>query len=305
MSFRMTLSYRSSLLLPLAVLGLSACAVPPKADKDPQALGAAALPVVPVPAPDVEQVAAMPMPESGISPLEERVLALEKNMIGVQSEVANSRPLLRKVDAMERNFKALSLELDRIDRDYAISPLVGSKEKPEQKAEMPLKTNSPVSSTLPAKKSVEPVLPDHAAAIKRTHVPKPVFRPLPTKSESAPVSTKPDSHKLTVRNMRVGEKNGGVTRIVLDTNSPARHNYDLDNNEKILVIEVPDAGWAAQKSASLTQSPLVASYKAESDKTGSRLVLQLKKEATVLSTARLAAGKGSGDRVYLDIAPKK
>jgi hypothetical protein len=53
------------------------------------------------------------------------------------------------------------------------------------------------------------------------------------------------------------------------------------------------------------QSPLVASYKAESDKTGSRLILQLKKEATVLSTARLAAGKGSGDRVYLDIAPKK
>ena len=309
MSFRVTLSYRSFLLLPLAVLGLSACTVPPKADKDPQALDKTALPVVPVPAPAVEQVAATAMPESGISPLEERILALEKNMIGVQSEVANSRPLLRKVDAMERNFKALSLELDRIDRDYAISPLAEGKEKPEQKPEMLPKTDTPVSSTLPpAKKSVEPAQPDHAAAIKRTYVPKPVFRPLPTKAESAPsapVTTKPDSHKLTVRNMRVGEKNGGVTRIVLDTNSPARLNYDLDNNEKILVIEVPDAGWAAQKSASLTQSPLVASYKAESDKTGSRLILQLKKEATVLSTARLAAGKGSGDRVYLDIAPKK
>lgn len=308
MSFRVTLSYRSFLLLPLAVLGLSACTVPSKADKDPQVLDKAALPVVPVPAPAVEQVAATAMPESGISPLEERILALEKNMIGVQSEVANSRPILRKVDAMERNFKALSLELDRIDRDYAISPLTESKEKPEQKAENSLKTDIPVSSTLPAKKSVEPAQPNHEAAIKRTYVPKPVFRPLPKKAESAPsapVTTKPDSHKLTVRNMRVGEKNGGVTRIVLDTNSPARLNYDLDNNEKILVIEVPDAGWAAQKSASLTQSPLVASYKAESDKTGSRLVLQLKKEATVLSTARLAAGKGSGDRVYLDIAPKK
>lgn len=308
MSFRVTLSYRSFLLLPLAVLGLSACTVPSKADKDPQVLDKAALPVVPVPAPAVEQVAATAMPESGISPLEERILALEKNMIGVQSEVANSRPILRKVDAMERNFKALSLELDRIDRDYAISPLTESKEKPEQKAENSLKTDIPVSSTLPAKKSVEPAQPNHEAAIKRTYVPKPVFRPLPKKAESAPsapVTTKPDSHKLTVRNMRVGEKSGGVTRIVLDTNSPARLNYDLDNNEKILVIEVPDAGWAAQKSASLTQSPLVASYKAESDKTGSRLVLQLKKEATVLSTARLAAGKGSGDRVYLDIAPKK
>lgn len=51
MSFRVTLSYRSFLLLPLAVLGLSACTVPPKADKDPQALDKTALPVVPVPAP--------------------------------------------------------------------------------------------------------------------------------------------------------------------------------------------------------------------------------------------------------------
>jgi hypothetical protein len=304
MSFRVTLSCRSFLLLPLAVLGLSACTVPPKADKDPQALdNKAMLPVVPVPAPAVEQVAATAMPESGISPLEERVLALEKNMIGVQSEVATSRPILRKVDAMERNFKALSLELDRIDRDYAISSVAGSKEKSEEKAEASSKAETPSSPLLP-KPSMQQDQPDHSAAVKRTYVPKPVFRPLPKKVEAV-APAQPNSHKLTVRNLRVGEKNGGVTRIVLDTNSPARLNYDLDNNEKILVIEVPDSGWAAQKSASLTSSPLVASYKAESDKTGSRLILQLKKEATVLSTARLAAGKGSGDRVYLDIAPKK
>lgn len=294
MSFRVTVSSRSLLLLPLAVLGLSACAVPPKADKDPQSLDkpiASAMPAVPAPAVE-QEAAALP---SEISPLEERVLALEKNMIGVQSEVASSRPLLRKVDAMERNFRTLSLELDRIDREYALPSLPEKKEQSEKKEESSPKAIAHSSA----------VQPDSQPAIKRTYVPKPVFRPLPTKAETTSVPSKPDSRSLTVRNMRIGEKNGGVTRVVLDTNSPARLNYDLDNNEKILVIEVPNAGWSAQKSASLTQSPLVASYKAESDKTGSRLILQLKQEASVVSTARLPAGKGSGDRVYLDLAPKK
>lgn len=300
MSLRMMLSSRSLLLLPLAVLGLSGCSAPPKVDNNPQPLGkpaASGMPAVPPPA--VEQglaVQGAPAAEaSGISPLEARVLALEKNMIGVQSEVASSRPILRKVDTIERNFRALSLELDRIDREYAIPPLPEEKEKTEKKAESPPRAVEPSSSV---------VQPNASPAVKRTYVPKPVFRPLPTKAE-APAPVKPSARSLMVRNLRIGEKSGEVTRVVLDTNSPARLNYDLDNNEKILVIELPNAGWAAQKSETLTHSPLVASYKADSDKTGSRLVLQLRKEAAIVSTARLPAEKGSGDRVYLDIAPKK
>jgi hypothetical protein len=157
-------------------------------------------------------------------------------------------------------------------------------------------------------------MPEAKLVEKTETKPAPKAEPVkaaPLKSEPAKVAPKPKaapaaatSGPLKVNQVRIGEQPNGKTRIVLDSTQPAKINYDIDNGEKILVIEVPGAAWAASQSATLKNSPLVSSYKAESDAAGSRVIIQLKADAQVLGTSRLAPANGAGHRVFLDLGKK-
>jgi hypothetical protein len=221
-----------------------------------------------------------------INRLETHVGSLDANMSGLESDVADlqtdmtrAKPQLAKIDSMERHFRQLSLELDRIDTTYGVAPTKAAKPVP----------------LVPQK--------EQRAAPK----PQPVeAKPLPPVSEkkAAPAPAKAASGPLKVQQVRVGEQAGGKTRIVLDTTSPAKISYDIDNGEKILLVEVPNAAWAAQQSQTLKNGGLVSSYKAQSDASGSRLIVQLKGPAQVVSTSRLDPTKDAGHRVFLDLAKK-
>ncbi len=260
-------------MLSSAALALSACA----ADKPP-----AAVTVEPA-----QASATTPLTDAALA---ERVGRLEQNMGGIENDVANlqeevtaARPKLAKVETMERHFRQLSLELDRINQTYDVAA-----------------TPEPVAKT-PAV-----VMPQVKPAVKEEPKPAPkaepakVEPPKPKAAAPSPATTGP----LKVNQVRIGEQPGGKTRIVLDSTQPAKINYDIDNGEKILVIEVPGAVWAASQSSTLKNSPLVSSYKAESDAGGSRVIIQLKAEAKVLGTSRLTPANGAGHRVFLDLGKK-
>lgn len=259
-------------MLSSAALALSGCAADkPVATAQPAAT--AAVPVQPVQAIDAA--------------LAERVGRLEQNMGGIETDVANlqaevteARPRLAKVETMERHFRQLSLELDRINRTYDVGAEPVAAVVPQVKPE-------PVAKPLPK--------PEPAKV-----APKPVNKPQPAAVPKAATTSGP----LKVNQVRIGEQPGGKTRIVLDSTQPAKINYDIDNGEKILVIEVPGAAWGASQSATLKSSPLVSSYKAESDAGGSRIIVQLKAEAQVTGTSRLTPAGGAGHRVFLDLGKK-
>ncbi len=267
-------------MLSTAALALAGCA----ADKPVTTtqVAAGAVPVEPVLA-----AATTPLSDAALA---ERVGRLEQNMGGIESDVANlqaevteARPRLAKVETMERHFRQLSLELDRINQTYDVAasahePVVAPQVKPVPKA-IPKPVPAPVVKAAP---KAEPV----------KAAPKPKAEPAAK------------AGALKVNQVRIGEQPSGKTRIVLDSNQPAKINYDIDNGEKILVIEVPGAAWDAQQSATLKNSPLVSSYKAESDAAGSRVILQLKADAQVLGTSRLGPAKGAGHRVFLDLGKK-
>ncbi len=261
-------------MLSSAALALSGCA----ADKPVVTTTQVAPSAVPV-----EPVQAVATTDAALA---ERVGRLERNMGGVESDVANlqeevtaARPRLAKVETMERHFRQLSLELDRINQTYDVA-------------------------ATPVAKPPEAVIPQVKPA------PKPAPAPVVKKAEPVKAAPKPKAEPavkagtLKVNQVRIGEQPGGKTRIVLDSSQPAKINYDIDNGEKILVIEVPGAGWSAQQSATLKNSPLVSSYTAESDSTGSRIIVQLKADAQVLGTSRLGPANGAGHRVFLDLGKK-
>lgn len=235
----------------------------PPADAMPMTMSA---PIEPV---EVQPMDSDPVNER-LARLEQSVGGLETDMAELQADMTDAKPRLAKLDTMEKHFRQLSLELDRINSTYDIPPAM-----------------APV-----------PVKPVPAPA------PKPVAAKPAVKASAPAAAPKKVSGPLKVEKVRVGEQGNGKTRIVLDTTGPAKITHDIDNTEKILVIELPGAAWAASTAQTLKSSPLVSSYKAESDASGSRLIAQLKAAVQVTSTSSLKPEGGSGYRVFLDLAKK-
>lgn len=120
---------------------------------------------------------------------------------------------------------------------------------------------------------------------------------------AAPSSAPAAASTATVKGLRVGE-HPDKTRLVLDLSNNVAFRQDLDNNEHILMIELPGAGWSGPLQQQFARSPLVSAYQATPDgQGGTHLAVQLRKPAKVASTQSLAAEPGKPPRIVIDIAP--
>lgn len=243
-----------------------------------------------MPAVPATPVEAGPLSEGDkMNSLETRVTALEGQMQQV-------RPAMQKVEAMDHHFRALSLELDRIESTIApVAAAVNatpSGTTPEAKADAREKTA--VGKPAGLKDASEMKRPEVAA------------KPPKTQDKPATVTASPASNAApAVTSVRFGDQRGTGTRIVLDTTQPAELHYDLDNAEGVLVVDLPNNAWKANTGATLKYSPLIKSFEGTSDDKGAHLVIQLKQAAKVSATARLKPGGGYGHRVYLDLVSAK
>ncbi len=115
------------------------------------------------------------------------------------------------------------------------------------------------------------------------------------KKSAPPVSGKP-----AIYDLRVGE-HSDKTRIVMDVNSKTDFSVDIDNNERIMIVNLPNADWSARTSQAFAKSPFISSYKVEPSDNGNLVVFQLKKNAKVGYKADLKGFEGTSRRLVLDI----
>lgn len=138
-----------------------------------------------------------------------------------------------------------------------------------------------------------------------------VAKPVTMKSGSAH-SQSPVTHSVSpaptsgsgVTGVRFGQ-HPGKTRMVLDLGSPTTFTTDLDNNEKILLVDLKSASWNAASSRRLGSNPLIAGYSVQGNGSGgSMLVIELKRNARVVESAALKprSNPARGHRIYVDIA---
>lgn len=130
-----------------------------------------------------------------------------------------------------------------------------------------------------------PVVPAQQQKAPAAHQPAPVPAPTtpapaPTPA-AAPVSAALQAGALQASGLRLGE-HPGKTRIVIDMSGTPAYKHDLDNAEKIFMIELPNTAWAGPATQSFS-SPLIQSYTAQpmDNNGGTRIVLVLKKSASV------------------------
>lgn len=127
--------------------------------------------------------------------------------------------------------------------------------------------------------------------------------PAPTQqTEPAKPPAVADAGGAHVTAIRIGE-HPGKTRIVLDMDAKASFTADLDNGEKILVVELPNAQWSAADHKSFSSSPLLTAYdvSASNNGKGSILILKLKGPASILYKDTMAADSGTGQKIVIDI----
>lgn len=149
-----------------------------------------------------------------------------------------------------------------------------------------------------------PAVPAPPAA--GTQMPAPVAAatapPVPLTSQAPAAQVPPATQGTAVRDVRVGE-HPGKTRIVLDVSGKTSFTADLDNQERILVIEIPEAGWTTALQKDFSASPLLSSYRVEAlGDRGSLLIFQIKKPATIAYKAAMDNPGGKTQRIVIDLS---
>jgi len=155
---------------------------------------------------------------------------------------------------------------------------------------------------------LKPINPDQMAQPQAT-APR---SPSPTMTKHSSNSKKiynktppPMTGQAAVYDVRVGEHKN-KTRIVIDVNAKTPHSVSLDNNEGIMVVELPQAAWQAATSRNYRKSGFLKSYnveKASDGSTGYFLIFQLKRDAQLSYERVLPALSGGGaQRIVLDLS---
>ena len=126
---------------------------------------------------------------------------------------------------------------------------------------------------------------------------------VPAKEEKIPA--KPAAGKSSsatqIKEIRIGE-HSDKTRLVLEVTNKTEFQIDIDNGEKIMVVDLPNAA-AEAATAQVRKSSLISSYNImDNGQGGSRLVVQLKKAAQVKSTQTLPATGKQPVRLVIDVA---
>jgi N-acetylmuramoyl-L-alanine amidase len=208
----------------------------------------------------------------------ERLDRLERALQDLRNEFDSVRPSVIRLVAVERDIQSLISELKKLSQEPGVRTSL-QQAAPTSQPQIIASNNIPMPS--------QPV-----ATPKRTTQTNKTYQ----NKTPPPVS----NGQASVFDVRVGE-HPGRTRIVLDTNAKTDFNVDIDNSERIMVIDLPSANWTAAMARSFGKSPIISSYKVEPSGNGHLLIFQLKAPANLASKSDIG-GPNGGRRIVLDIA---
>jgi hypothetical protein len=218
-----------------------------------------------------------------------RIDRLESAVIAMQEDMKTLAPSMQRMAVIEQDLEALVGQLEAVLQE----------ESGHQPTATPYASSAPASNdgpiSLQAMEDADPMplgAEDNTASAPATATPAPAATPAKTQSPSG----------LGVLDLRLGEHTG-KTRLVFDVNGAVTFRADLDNAEKILIVEIEKAAWNAAAAKTLS-SPMVQSYSTQAldGGNGVRVILVLKKNATISSQSLLKPeGAQANHRIVIDL----
>ncbi|PZQ48271.1 MAG: hypothetical protein DI551_01930 [Micavibrio aeruginosavorus] len=175
--------------------------------------------------------------------------------------------------------------------EISSTPAISTQSAPAQETIAPIGAVSPTT----APKATQPVA--------TTGPPDATQAPLPAPATSAPPEAAPAKPGgAVVSAIRIGEHPGKI-RIVLDLSSKTDFAVDLDSAEKILVVELPHAGWTAPATKTYgADQKLLSSYRTEGlGDDGSMLIFQLKANSSITYKGVMQDTGAASSRIVIDL----
>lgn len=304
---------------------LKPIAAPPGADEQPPLAGMTGAPKTADGLPALTAKGAnTALFSSKLSDEVDRLDRLENAVQELRNDFDAMAPAIVRLVSIEKDLQNLINQLDMLTNGAAAAAVPPIEEssleeaEPMQPSSVPLPptgddgtlaasevaTDAPQPITPPATPEVAaatPATPPQTAPVPATPAAQPAPPPVPAPSAAPAAST---SSGTAVTGIRTGEHPGKV-RIVLDLNGKSSYTADLDNAEKILVVELPAAKWNAPAQQNFTGNPVIVSYSTEAiGDTGTRLIMQLKSGTSIVYQGTMNTPENGGSRVILDLSTK-
>lgn len=237
-------------------------------------------------------------------------LGVNTNLFGekIKDEDKRLDRLETAVQSLRNDFDSVSPSINRlISVEGDLQELIGQLETllEQESAPPPPQRPAPAPMAAPAPTPVAPqgpAMPAQTATATPTNI-APAARPQPIPDPAPVTAPAPAMAGQSIVSIRVGE-HPDKTRIVLDASGNPNYSYDLDNSEKIFIVELPGTGWSASAQSTFSSSPVLASYRTDSlNGNGTRLIMQLKKAASVVYSSKIGGKQPGQERIVIDLAP--
>lgn len=239
-------------------------------------------------------------------------LGVNTNLFGekIKDEDQRLDRLETAVQSLRNDFDSVAPSINRlISVEGDLQELIGQLETllDQESAPPPRPAPAPVVNPAPAPMPAQPqgpVMPEQTATSAPTDLaPAAAARPQPIPDPVPAPAPAPAATGQSIVSIRVGE-HPDKTRIVLDASGNPNYSYDLDNSEKIFIVELPGTGWSASAQSTFSSSPLLGSYRTDSlNGNGTRLIMQLKKAAAVVYSSKIGGKQPGQERIVIDLAP--
>lgn len=224
--------------------------------------------------------------------MQDRIADLEAQMAQMRNDMSMMMPALTRLAEVQGDLQALlSSQIQPAaggmpQNIYDRAPAEPSPQKQNASVTPQENTRAPQGNALaPQKTAVAP----QAAAQKAAPPPQ-------SNTDTVPASTGGNEIKA----VRFGE-HPDKTRIVLDVSDKIAFDYDIDNGEQILMLEL-GADWGGDEQHNVSGSDMVSAYSAMPDgQGGTRVAIQLKKAGQISWAQYIPPAAGKNHRIVLDV----
>ena len=233
---------------------------------------------------------------------------VENAVVDLRKEFESYRPSIVRLAAVESDIQNLIKELEVLLQETpAPRPPLDLTSRSEPTLQVEQLDPQPQPPPEPQNVAQDQVVQQKAQPPPRANAPPPDPTAVTSKpsKEISPAPPLPEYDGVVATNLRIGEHADKV-RVVIDTNQKTKFSIDLDNTEKLIVVELPDARWVGKAKGVFKDMKLIESFETEPLKNGkgTLMIIALKKGTSIIQEKRLAPDRKTPyHRIYFDLKP--
>jgi hypothetical protein len=228
-----------------------------------------------------------------------RLAKLHQTVSDIQNRMNVVSPSMEQLEMMKSEINELGKKFDHIQMTLRQAPQHTDTMTSNDMAQNPIDWANHTAVGRPMN-----IIKADPAMNNAAHKPRTMHKPAIAKSYSpAPASfaSQIPTGTTGLVDIRIGEHKN-KTRLVLDLAQATDIRYDLDNEQNILVVELPGAAANNLKSKTFKKSPLLKGYDVQQSGDNTLVIFMFKKATHIAENMQLKGTSKSATRYVFDMA---